>query len=202
MDAWLYYIKEGWFHIADWTAYDHIFFIIALAISVSLNRWRVLLAFVTVFTIGHSIALALATFDIVRIESSWVEFLIPLTIIWTAAHTIYKRCIAEYRLGEEISHTQEIIIVLLFGIIHGLGFSNYLRFMITRSESITETLLLFNVGLEIGQIMILVLVLILNFIAIKVVKIYESVWFVLIAILLILFTLPIVWQTGKILFNI
>lgn len=148
------YFGLGKDHVLDYlNGYDHILFVIALCALYTLQDWRRVLILVTAFTIGHSITLALATFDIIRVSSDWVEFLIPVTIFFTAMSNIFKR---EEGFSEGKIQANYAL-ALFFGFIHGMGFSNYLQAILGQSESITLPLFAFNVGLEFGQIVIVVL---------------------------------------------
>jgi hypothetical protein len=200
MDSWLYYIKMGLEHITDINGYDHILFIVALAVSKSVLEWRKLLLLVTAFTIGHSIALAIATFELVPVDSAITEHLIPITIILTCMWNIFYYRNTPDKKQHDLQIKKEFILIISFGLIHGLGFSNYLKSMITSTESIAETILLFNLGLETGQIIILAIVLMINFMVIRQTKISQSVWSSIISSLIILISLPILWNTGQALF--
>jgi hypothetical protein len=111
--------------------------------------WVKILLLVTAFTLGHSLTLALATFEVVQIRSEVIEFLIPVTIAFTALATLIK---PKPNSGKGIQ--LNYLLALFFGLIHGMGFSNYLRSLLGKEASIWQPLLAFNVGLEIGQIVI------------------------------------------------
>ena len=145
------YLQIGFDHISDLQAYDHIVFIVALCAAYPLNRWRSVLLLVTAFTIGHTITLALATLRIVLVPSDLVETLIPVTILATCLMNVFRPF--EGRIGRKTSYA----LALFFGLIHGLGFSNYLRALLGMEESIIMPLLSFNIGLELGQLMIVAL---------------------------------------------
>ena len=154
MNEFRLYFGLGKDHILDYqNGYDHILFVMALCALYTFQDWRRVLILVTAFTIGHSITLALATLDVIRFRSDLVEFLIPLTIFFTASANIFRR--------EEVISDRKIqtnyAFALFFGFIHGMGFSNYLQAILGQSESITLPLFAFNVGLEFGQIVIVVL---------------------------------------------
>lgn len=145
------YLQLGFDHISDLNAYDHILFIIALCAAYPLNKWRSVILFVTAFTVGHSITLALATLHLLVVPSNLVETLIPVTILVTCFLNIFKP------LGGKLGGKTSYVLALLFGLIHGLGFSNYLRALLGVEESIIAPLFFFNIGLELGQLMILAL---------------------------------------------
>jgi hypothetical protein len=141
-------------HILDYSGgYDHILFVVVLCAIYTLHDWRRVLILVTAFTVGHSITLALATLRIISVRSDVVEFLIPLTIFLTAGSNIMKR--EDYFPERKIQLNYAL--ALFFGLIHGLGFSNYLREILGKSANIAVPLLAFNIGLEFGQIVIVLL---------------------------------------------
>ncbi|MDQ3844019.1 MAG: HupE/UreJ family protein [Bacteroidota bacterium] len=150
-----FYFKLGWDHIISIDALDHLLFIFVLAAVYTLNEWRQVLILVTAFTIGHSITLALSTLDLIRIDSKLVEFLIPCTIIITAVTNLFQKT---FRTG---AIRFNYFLALFFGLIHGLGFANTLRFMLARDQSLGWALFGFNIGLEAGQVMIVLLILIM-----------------------------------------
>ncbi len=155
MSDFTLYLRLGFEHIADLQGYDHILFIVALCAVYMLQDWRELVWLVTAFTVGHSVTLALATLDLVRIPSDVVEFLIPVTIVATALVNIVAKPNASPQLARSsrIKRTKYGL-ALGFGLIHGLGFSNFLRSLLGAEESLFVPLLAFNIGLELGQLAI------------------------------------------------
>lgn len=170
MQDFLFYLKLGWEHIISLDALDHQLFVLALIAVYSFNDLKKILILVTAFTIGHSITLALSTFDIVRINSAWVEFLIPLTIVLTSLNNIFIRN------KKQSQNKANYYLALIFGLIHGMGFANTARVMIAKSQSIAVPLLGFNIGLELGQIAIVFGILILLFILFKIFKVNQKDW--------------------------
>ena len=165
-----FYFKEGIFHITDWKGYDHILFVMALCLPYLLKDWKQILILVTAFTIGHSITLALSVFNKIIISSTWIEFLIPITILITALENLSQK-------NTDQQHTRwRYISALIFGLIHGMGFSNYLKSMLGKDESIITQLLAFNIGLEAGQLLIVAVVVILSFIAIQIFNVKRKEW--------------------------
>lgn len=159
------YFQLGWQHILNWQGYDHILFVMALCGIYTLTDWKKVLILVTAFTIGHSVTLALSIFKVISVNTPLIEFLIPVTILITAISNILSK--RQKPKGQRFKYTM----ALFFGLIHGLGFSNYLRSLLGKSSSITAELFAFNVGLEFGQLIIVVGILILSFILIWIVKI-------------------------------
>jgi len=162
MSEFQIYLQIGFDHISDLGAYDHIVFIIALCAAYPLHRWRSVLLLVTAFTVGHSITLALATLRIVLIPSDLVETLILLTILATSLMNVI-RPLEKWTAGRS-----SYLLALFFGLIHGLGFSNYLRALLGMEESIIVPLLSFNIGLELGQLMIVAMFAAVAFLALTV----------------------------------
>lgn len=163
MSTFELYFTLGREHILDYAnGYDHILFVLALCAVYLVQDWKQVLILVTAFTIGHSITLALATLDIISVNSSWVEFLIPLTIFITAVSNLFPKEGA----APAMVHVNYLL-ALFFGLIHGMGFSNYLKSLLGRQENIAMPLFAFNVGLEFGQIIIVGLFLTVSFIAVN-----------------------------------
>lgn len=160
------YLQLGIRHIADLRGYDHILFVAALVAAWPLSAWRRLLVLVTAFTLGHSVTLALATLQLVTVNSAWVEFLIPVTIAATALGAI-RQVRTEDAAADATDRAFAIRYAgaAVFGLIHGLGFSNFLRAALGQEESLFLPLLAFNVGLEVGQLLIVASVLALGALA-------------------------------------
>lgn len=171
MSEFQLYLEMGVAHIADITAYDHIVFIVALCAMYRLMDWKKVLILVTAFTIGHSITLALSTLNIVAFPSRIIEILIPVTIILTAIFNVWER-------GSEQQQKQSVKygIALFFGLIHGMGFSNYLKMLLGEEESILTPLFAFNVGIEVGQIGIVLGILFLGYLVMDVFKTKQREW--------------------------
>jgi hypothetical protein len=153
MQDFIFYFLIGWKHILSWDATDHIYFITALTIIYSFSNWKKVLVLVTAFTIGHAITLYLSALDVFRFSVEWVEFAIPCTIVVTAASNLFI---------EEEKKTKGMLQYLLalgFGLVHGMGYANYIRMMLSSNQNLVSSLFSFNVGLEIGQILVVVLVL-------------------------------------------
>lgn len=160
-DFWIYF-DMGKDHIADWKGYDHILFVLALCLRYTVVDWKKVLVLVTAFTIGHSITLALSTLNYVDIPSDWIEFLIPVTILITALSNLGVK-------GFEFKSRFPVIyfFALFFGLIHGLGFSNYLKSILGKNDNLVADLLAFNLGLELGQLMIVALAMLFSWIFIQ-----------------------------------
>lgn len=150
MSTFRLYFQLGIEHILDLQGFDHILFIIALCSLYTLRDWRKVLVLITAFTLGHSITLALATLGVFKVNSALVEFLIPVTILVTAVSNIFRR---QQGFSSGKIHLNYIF-AAAFGLIHGLGFSGYLRSLLGNGRQLVEPLVAFNLGIEIGQILI------------------------------------------------
>ncbi len=184
MPEFALYLRLGFSHIADLAGYDHILFVAALAVSYPPRDWRRLALLVTAFTLGHSVTLALATLGWVRISAPLIEALIPATILVTAGLLAWQyRRPAPARPAGAARDPIALRFVLAagFGLIHGLGFSTFLRTLLGAEESLTLPLLAFNVGLELGQLLILAAVLLLGVIAERVLGLSRRPWVLLVA---------------------
>ena len=141
------YFEIGFKHIANWGALDHILFMAALALRYQFSDWKKLLLLVTAFTIGHCITLALAVFNIVHLPSRWIEFFIALTIVITSFSNLFVK-----KFNYRNRFPPIYFFALFFGLIHGLGFANTIRFMMAKDQQIGRSLLGFNIGLEVVKL--------------------------------------------------
>ena len=172
MSEFQLYFELGKDHILDYkNGYDHILFVVALCTVYLLRDWKKVLILVTAFTIGHSITLALATLRVISFNQELIEFLIPLTIVISAGSNIFRKT--------EVSDRTTYInygYALFFGLIHGLGFSNYLRSILGQDRSIVSQLFAFNLGLEFGQIIIVGIFLIAAFLLVDLFTVNRRDW--------------------------
>ena len=165
-----FYFDLGWHHIMDWNALDHLLFILALSAIYLLGNWKQVLVLVTAFTIGHSLTLALSVYDVIRVNSRWVEFLIPCTIVAT---TLFNFLQKDFKPG---SLRLNYFLALFFGLIHGLGFANAIRFMMAKDQSMGWSLFGFNVGLEAGQILVVTGILLMSYLVVDKIKLNRKWW--------------------------
>ena len=165
------YLTLGFDHITDPNGYDHILFVVALCAIYAFRDWKKVLVLVTAFTLGHSVTLALSTLKIITYSSDVIELLIPITILITALSNF-----SENSLGEPKSPKLRYILAASFGLIHGMGFSNYLRSLLGEQESIVMPLFSFNLGLELGQLVIVAIALAIASFFVEVLKIKRLTW--------------------------
>lgn len=169
------FLPLGFQHITDIQGYDHILFVIALCAIYRLNDWKKVAFLVTAFTIGHSITLALATINLISYSTKLVELLIPITIFLTCFINFYHKS-AEYSSDIETPSFFRYPIAMIFGLIHGMGFSNYLRSLLGKEESIWQPLLAFNIGLELGQLVIVVIILTISSLLLDIFRVKKHDW--------------------------
>jgi len=177
------YLELGVDHILDPQAYDHILFVFALSIIYPLKDWKRVLILVTAFTIGHSLTLALSVFKIVQVNPDLIEFLIPITIILTALSNIFSYS----KHGR--NHSFNYLLALIFGFVHGLGFSNYLSAILGKEESIFGPLFSFNLGVELGQILIVLATLVFSYVMTQLFKLPQKMFILSMSILTIVISL-------------
>jgi HupE / UreJ protein len=151
------WFTTGFQHIIDWKGYDHILFLLALCGVYEFRNWKNLLVLITAFTVGHCLTLALSVTSLLKVNSLWIEFLIPITILLTCLYNLRRLDI-----NSDKNFRSNYFLTLAFGLIHGLGFSYLLKSLLGNAENILVPLLSFNLGLEVGQILIVTSVLLIS----------------------------------------
>ncbi len=165
------YLQLGFEHITDPNGYDHILFVVALCAIYAFRYWKKVLILITAFTLGHSVTLALATLKLITYSSDVIELLIPITIFITALSNF-----SENSQGEAKSPKLRYVLAASFGLIHGMGFSNYLRSLLGEQESIIMPLFAFNLGLELGQLLIVAIALGIASLFVEVLRVKRLTW--------------------------
>jgi len=173
------YLTLGFEHISDVNAYDHILFLVALCAIYEVTEWKKILILVTAFTIGHSLTLGLAIFQLITFSTSIIEFLIPVTILLTSFLNVLEPKIKKkapdlFSSGIRANY----FLALLFGTIHGMGFSNFLRSSIFPGEEnlLVQQLFAFNIGVELGQIMIVGIIMAITYLTINIFRVKQREW--------------------------
>jgi hypothetical protein len=165
------YFELGLEHILDIKGYDHILFVLALCATYQINEWKKIVILVTAFTIGHSLTLALAGLDKISFNPTTIEILIPVTIIITGLVNILMK----EKKGSNVLRIKYFI-TFIFGLIHGLGFSNYFRALLSKASEVVKPLFLFNIGVEVGQLIIVGIAMTLSYIFINKLKVNQKYW--------------------------
>jgi hypothetical protein len=173
MDQFNFFLQLGFEHITDSKGYDHILFVVALCAIYTIKDWKGILWMVTAFTVGHSITLVMATLELIYVKQDVVEVAIPFTILLTCLLNIFlKQKHGDFKSAARLKY----FTALAFGLIHGLGFSSYLRSILAMQDSIALELFAFNVGLELGQIFIVFITLGAAFLVVNIMKAPQREW--------------------------
>ena len=160
MSDFFLYLQVGLRHVLDINAYDHVLFLTALVVPYNFKDWKKVITLVSVFTLGHTLALVLAVFELVSININLVEFLIPVSIFFTAVYNLFNAG----KTGSKSNITVAVFVTLFFGVIHGLGFSNYFNSILAGSPADKLLpMLQFALGIELAQLAVVMTVLILAF---------------------------------------
>ncbi|WP_291965389.1 HupE/UreJ family protein [Maribacter sp.] len=191
MQEFWFYIKLGLQHVLDINAYDHILFLAALALPFTFKSWKNVLLLATVFTFTHCLALVFSVYEVLVIDASWIEFLIPVTIVSTALFNLVESRDRKDDKGIWF----HVLVTGIFGLVHGFGFSNYFKMMIMGEEDKFAPLLGFAGGIELSQVVIVLLVLILAYVVQTIFKVKQSLFVMVGSILIILITLPLLYET-------
>ena len=176
MNDVIFYFKIGWEHIINTTALDHIFFIAALAAIYMLKDWKQVLILITAFTIGHAITLLLSAKNAIEVDSKLVEFLIPCTIVFTAVSNLFLKSFTPKAI--RINY----FLALFFGLIHGLAYAATLKWIIAEDQSFVLAWFSFSVGLELGQVLIVLIILLLTQLFVAILKLNRRYWVMLISV--------------------
>ena len=186
MQQIIFYLKQGLFHVLDWSAFDHIFFLIVLIVVFSFADWKKTLWLITFFTIGHTITLAFSAYNVIHYKVALIEFLIVATIFITAlSNMLFQNKIKKGTININL------FFALFFGLIHGLGFSSYFKMLVGRTDDKIVPLFSFAIGVEVAQAIIVVLLLSLAFIFQSLFKISKRDWILVISAIVMGIILPL-----------
>ena len=173
----LFYFELGWRHILSIEATDHLLFLLTLTCIYFKEKKSAILILITAFTIGHTTTLILSTFDLIKINSQWVEFLIALTIVFSALNSLFS-------LGSlKKSMVINYFIAVGFGLIHGLGFAKTIKMMLASEQTIFVPLLFFNIGLELAQIVVISILFLISILTFRLFKVEERNWTIMILVI-------------------
>lgn len=190
MDFW-FYLQLGFDHVMDPSAYDHLLFLAALAAPFTFRSWKKVLVLATVFTIAHCLSLAVSAYGLLRVDTAWVEFLIPVTILLTALFNLwYLR-----RDADETGLYLHLGATAFFGLIHGFGFSNYFNMLMAGTGAKAVPLLGFAGGIEIAQVLMIFAVLALAYLLQSGLGIKRTYFIAAASIIIALITIPMLFET-------
>jgi len=190
MDDFILYTRLGLFHVLDLQAYDHILFLTVLAVIYVFSDWKKVLWLITFFTFGHTLTLALSAYDILHVKMSIVEFLIPVTIMATALANIFF----SKKLVSKTESNINLVFAFFFGLIHGLGFSSYFKILVDRNEAKLMPLLEFALGIEMAQVVIVILVLLTGFIFLRIFNVNRKDWILVISSVVAGIVIPMLFE--------
>lgn len=188
-DFW-FYTELGLNHVLDINAYDHILFLLVLVIPFTFKNWVKVLWLATIFTATHCLSLALSAFEVITIDVSLIEFLIPVTILLTALYNILKLRISI----EAKSMAWHMIATAFFGLVHGFGFSNYFRMLVAELDEKVSPLMGFALGIELSQVVIVLMVLLLTFVFQTILNVKRSLFVLVASTIVILITIPLLYD--------
>jgi hypothetical protein len=179
-------VQYGINHVLDINAYDHVLFLIVLTVPFMFKDWKRILLLITMFTLGHMLSLAMATYGIISVDGKLIEFLIPMTIMVVALYNVFTA-------GKK-APTEKVGILFLstlfFGLIHGLGFANHFSKYLGKGENKLIKMLEFALGIEIAQIIIVFIVLFLGFLCQTIFRFSRRDWVVVISAIVVGLVIP------------
>lgn len=187
MSEFWFYLNLGIQHVLDWNAYDHVLFLTALVVGYQFSSWKKVFWLVIMFTLGHTISLGLAAYQLVQVDEKWIEFLIAASILFTAVYSLFTG--RKTKSGAKLNLLY--VVTLFFGLVHGFGFSSYFLMI---SESVEQPLLVlieFALGIEIAHLLTVLVVLLLAFIAQRIFKVSKRDWVLVMASIIIGLSIPI-----------
>lgn len=191
MEEFLFYTKLGLEHVLDFGAYDHILFLSALAVPFTFKHWKRVLVLATIFTIAHCASLALSVYEVMTVDVGLIEFLIPVTILLTALFNFAY----VYREALDVGIFLHVLATAFFGLIHGFGFSNYFKMLMTEEEDKITPLLGFATGIELSQVTIILVVLAIAYVVLNLLKVKRPIYIAVASILIIAITIPLLIAT-------
>lgn len=186
MNDFIFYLNQGFSHVLDSNALDHILFFISLTIVFTFIEWDKALWLITFFTLGHTITFGLSAYNILDIDVNLVEFIIPITILIPLIITIFS----VIKKKEFKTNNINIYFSFFFGLIHGLGFSNYFKMLLDDSDDKLIPLLEFALGIELAQITIVLIVLLLAYFFQSILKVQKRIWILVLSVVVMLLIIP------------
>ncbi|WP_205512723.1 HupE/UreJ family protein [Longitalea arenae] len=170
MQDFTIYFQLGVEHILTPDALDHILFVTALCLRYLWKDWKKVVVLVTAFTIGHSLTLALSALNYIQVNATWIEFLIPLTIAATCVNNI-----TQFKAEPTKRLPLIYFFALFFGLIHGLAYAETILSM-EGKDNLVADLLAFNIGIEVAQLLIVLVVLLLSYLVVQLLKLSRKLW--------------------------
>ncbi|MDG0967671.1 MAG: HupE/UreJ family protein [Flavobacteriaceae bacterium] len=186
MNEFFLLVKLGFHHVWDWAGYDHLLFLTALCLPYSAHQWKKVFWLITYFTIGHSASLVFASYDVVYVSPTWIEVLIPLSIVVAAIHNMTHAHRVFVR-----NNTMVALVTLFFGLIHGFGFASYFDIIRDANQPMLFSLFAFALGIEAAQMALGVLVLLMSTLVLSTFGRNRRDWILVVSSMIIGILLPI-----------
>ncbi|MEY8868533.1 HupE/UreJ family protein [Meridianimaribacter flavus] len=192
LDDFLSNLQHGIYHILNVNAYEHIVFLIVLAVPYLFKDWKRILLLITVFTLGHTVSLLLATYNVISVNSSLVGFLIPLIILVVALYNVFTA-------GKK-AHNEKVGILFLstlfFGLIHGLGYVSTFESLIKASDNKLLSALEISLGIEVGQIIVAFIVVFLGFLCQTIFRFSKRDWVMVVSAIVVGLLIPMLIRSN------
>ncbi|WP_303316942.1 HupE/UreJ family protein [Flavivirga abyssicola] len=181
-------VEYGINHVLDINAYDHVLFLIVLTVPYVFKDWKRVLLLVSIFTLGHTLSLVLAAYNVVRVNAQIIEFLIPITILVVALFNVFTagKGAQKEKVGVLFLST------LFFGLIHGLGFAREFQMFLGDSDNKLVLLLEFALGIELAQVIIVFIVLFLGYIVQTIFRFSKRDWIMVISAIVVGLVIPMI----------
>ncbi|MCA0131062.1 HupE/UreJ family protein [Winogradskyella alexanderae] len=181
-------VQYGINHVLDPNGYDHVLFLMVLAVPYIFKDWKRVLILVSLFTLGHTLSLVLAAYGIVSVNGKLVEFLIPVTILIAAVYNVFTA--GKKERSNKLSLL--LFITLFFGLIHGLGFAREFKMFAGQSQNKLELLIEFALGIEIAQIIVVFVVLFLGFLFQTIFRFSKRDWVMVLSAVVVGLVIPMI----------
>ena len=188
LESSLRFLELGFYHILNFDSYDHILFVIIISVSFIFKDWKRLLILISIFSLGHTLSLLLGLYNVLNLNVNITEWLIPLTIFFMALYNIFTA-------GKFSRHPYfSYGVVLFFGLIHGLGFANAFDQLVGSNESTLLSVIEFAIGIELGQCIVVLFVLVLSFISQSIFRFSNRDWVLVMSSIILGFILPLIFM--------
>ncbi len=191
LESFWFNVQYGINHVLDIKGYDHVLFLMVLAVPYVFKDWKRVLLLVSMFTLGHTLSLVLAAYGIVSVNGNLVEFLIPVTILVVAIYNVFTA-------GKKDRSTKVGLLfftTLFFGLVHGLGFAREFKMFAGQSEDKLELLIEFALGIEIAQVIIVFIVLFFGFLCQTIFRFSRRDWVMVLSAIVIGLVIPMIIQS-------
>ncbi|MCC1484371.1 HupE/UreJ family protein [Winogradskyella immobilis] len=192
LDEFWFNVKYGINHVLDINGYDHVLFLMVLAVPYLFKNWKRVLLLVSLFTIGHTLSLVLAAYDVVSVNGKLVEFLIPITILVAAIYNVFTA--GKHDKNKKVGLL--LFAALFFGLVHGLGFAREFTMVFGGADNKLVSLLEFALGIEIAQIIIVFVVLFFGFLFQTIFRFSQRDWVMVLSSVVVGLVIPILIENN------